>query len=172
MIPLTNSGHPSWPFGQVPAKMPQALHRAVPPCDTLTRDTDLGSCLLFIAQEVGVAEAGWCSTKLSGYQSKASAVSCIHRLPLCTAMYTNTRTSLSPPCTLGQVEGGTVAEVASRQGAEARSCPPLKLRELLPPARPATEETQGVWAKSTNQAKARCARNMIGAPGAAVQHQL
>lgn len=172
MIPLTSSGHPSWPFSKVPTKMPQALHQAVPPCDTPTRDTDLGSCLLFIAQEVGVAEAGWCSTKLSGYQSKAIAVSCIHRLPLCTAMYTNTRTGPSPPCTPGAGRGGTVAEVASTQGAEAQSCPPLQLRELLPPARPATEETQGVWAKSTNQAKARCARNVTGSPRAAVQHQL
>lgn len=86
-------------------------------------------------------------------------------------VYQHSYGSVSPVHT-GAGGGGTVAEVASRQGAEARSCPPLKLRELLPPAWPATEETQGVWAKSTNQAKARCARNMIGAPGAAVQHQL
>lgn len=85
-----------------------------PPCDTPTRDAHLGSCLSFIAQEVGIAEAGWCSTKLSGYQSKAIAVSCIHRLPLCTAMYTNTHTGPSPRCTLSGGSSGGGIQVRGR----------------------------------------------------------
>jgi len=80
-----------------------------------------------------------------------------------------------PPMQAG--EGGqgtrtTAAEVAARGGAEARSCPPPQLWELLPPAQPATEETRGVWAEPTNQAKARCAPSVTAAPEAAAEHQL
>lgn len=92
---------------------PRAAPGCPPPCDTPTRDAHLGSCLSFIAQ-VGIAEAGWCSTKLSGYQSKAIAVSCIHRLPLCTAMYTNTHTGPSPRCTLSGGSSGGGIQVRGR----------------------------------------------------------
>lgn len=73
----------------IPAQTPWGLHQAVPPCNTLIGTHTSAAALSFIAQEIGMAEAGWCSTKLFGYESKAIAVSGIHRLPLCTAMYTN-----------------------------------------------------------------------------------
>ena len=36
------------------------------------------SCLSFIVQEIGITEAGWCSTKRSSYRSEAIAELCIH----------------------------------------------------------------------------------------------
>lgn len=80
----------------ITAQTPQRLHQAVPPCNALTGTHTSAAALSFIAQEIGMAEAGWCSTKLFSYKSKAIAVSCIHRLLLCTAMYTNAQVGPYP----------------------------------------------------------------------------